>query len=281
MSDLLTKLAAQEKDFLRSEFFSPVIKGQPVRVRIANVVMTMKVEDRNFQGWGIFTPTSFKTAKLVREAEMEERDAYLNLFPKIRFLLCGRADNEWHGVLSYLDNRFNITSTVPIHLVEEGQLFNAIITRFDGSNFWFEEDDFNYNPETAEVLREHLAKLNEPDKIIETGVTKQELVAYSIALLREIESRKDIKEERIKDALRRGGAEYRSFVERGNTFTVEFVVDGSTHRSVVDRDNLNVQSAGICLTDHHTGEDTSKRFDLQSLVSVIREGGNRGLIYRV
>ena len=53
------------------------------------------------------------------------------------------------------------------------------------------------------------------------------------------------------------------------------LLNGSPHRSVVKKDNLAVESAGICLAG------TDRNFDLQSLVCVIRTGQNQRRIVRV
>ena len=59
------------------------------------------------------------------------------------------------------------------------------------------------------------------------------------------------------------------------TYTVTFTVDGQTHRSTVHKNDLTVLVAGICLS----GED--RKFDLQSLVGVIREGSQRRQLVRM
>tara|TARA_Y100000310_G_scaffold339672_1_gene433049 strand:+ start:7276 stop:8136 length:861 start_codon:yes stop_codon:yes gene_type:complete len=275
--NLLNKLAAEEEDFLTQNLLSPVIQGYPIRVRIANIVMNLNVtRPKNFQGWGVFRPTSFKEARRVREPDMQEKEEYLNLFPALRFILCTHVDNEWYGLLANADSRFKITGIPPIHLSEEVQMFDTVVARFDGLHFWFHEIDINANPATAIVLREHLINLTEASDLKIPGLTREERIAYGVALLRDLEERKDHKEERIKDILRRAGAEYRSYVERGNTVTVEIVVDGETYHPVLYIDTLGVErgGAGICLS----GGD--RKQDLQSLIGVYREGQERHAILR-
>jgi len=160
-------------------------------------------------------------------------------------------------------------------------MFDVVIARFDGANFWFDQIDFNYDPEIAVAMREALADLIEPDKLNVPRSTSHNKLAYGIAYLQELEMRKDMKEERLKDAARRAGAKYRSYIDRGDTFTVEYTVDGERYTSTVSSKGLDVVTPGICLTDSRTGEDTSKRFDFQSLIHVIRQGQRQDDIYRV
>ncbi len=275
----LAKLAADEDKFFKSEVMCPVVKGQPLRVKLSGIVMILRVSGQkgeDFEGWGVFRPTSTEKARLVREASMAERREYLKLFPQVRLIATAREENgRWLGLLANAgDSRFKIGGLVPILLAQEIQAFQTVQARFDGKNFWFEDDDGG-NLRIAAYLRESLAGEVESDKLSIPGLTAEARQAYAIAYLREIENKKDKNEERLKAAVERAGAEYRSYVERGDMFTVEYMVDGQPHKSVVKKDTLEVQSAGICLS----GYDAN--FDLQSLVSVIREGANRGRIVHV
>ncbi len=280
MNKLFEKLAAEEEKFFSSQFLSPVLKGRPIRVRISGIILHLEVtKPKKFEGFGVFTPLSNKTARFVRNPTMSEKQSYLDLFPILRLVLCRRVNEKWLGVPAHsADTRFRVNGLVPVSLAEEVQLFEVVQTRFDGANCWFESIDNQHSPKTAVYLRECLNKLGEPDKLELSGLTQEEkdayLMAYGPALEADIEAKKDKQEERIKSALRKAGATYQSYIARGNTFTVEYLVDGSHHRSVVSKDTLEVQSAGICLS----GGD--RAFDLQSLVSVVRQGQNRGRIVR-
>lgn len=68
-------------------------------------------------------------------------------------------------------------------------------------------------------------------------------------------------------ALAHAGADLCDFTDVEDSYRVTFTVDGHRHVSVVSKADLTVQSAGICLS----GED--EKFDLNSLVGVLREGG--------
>lgn len=276
---LFDKLANEEDKFCKSQFLSPVLKGVPIRVRISDIVFSLPVaEPKDFSGWGVFRPLSYKMARFVREPSMAEKQSYLDLFPVLRLILCRRNNDQWLGIPArQADTRFRVAGLVPVQFAEEVQLFDVVQTRFDGANCWFDSVDLNYR--TGTYLRESLSALTEPDKVDLPGLTQEErdayLMAYGPALEADIESKKDKQEERIKLALHRAGARYQSYIERGDTYTVEYVVDGQHHRSVVNKNNLRVESAGICLS----GGD--RNFDLQGLVSVIKEGYRRHLIVRV
>ncbi len=278
--NLFDKLASEENAFFNKHFLSPVLRGVPIRVRIAGVVITFRTDPKNFQGWGVFRPVSHKIARFVRNTTMSERHTYLSLWPVLRLILCRRNGEQWFGIpATQADTRFRVAGLAPVRFVEEVQLFEAVQTRFDGVNCWFEGVDEKHSPRNAAYLRESLVNLVEPDKLELTGLSLEErdayLMAYGPALEADIESKKDKQEERIKLALFKAGAQYQSYIERGNTYTVEYMVDGNKHRSVVDKETLAVESAGICLS----GGD--KDFDLQSLVSVIRQGHRGHRIVRV
>jgi hypothetical protein len=157
-------------------------------------------------------------------------------------------------------------------------MFDVVKCRFDGTTFWFQGIDENWNPKMPLFLRENLAKLVEPEKVDCPGLTTAERESYNLAFWPAFEAdcelHKDRQEERIKKALTHAGAVYRSYIERGATYTVEYTVKDKkgrefTHRSVVDKDTLGVQSAGICLAGH------DREFDLTSLIGVIKEGHNK------
>jgi hypothetical protein len=274
------KLVEAETKFFASQFLCPVLKGQSVTVRIAGVVMRFAVTPKTFEGWGVFQPKDHKHARKVREANMQERQQYLDLFPALRLILCRKEGDQWLGIPAQQnDPRFCIKGLVPVRLGEELVLFDMIRTRFDGTNCWFETVDPKHSARHALYLREQLNQLTEPDKLELPGLTVEErdayLMAYGPAIAADIESKKDQQEERIKAALGVAGATYQSYIERGNTYTVEYLVNNERHRSVVSKETLAVESAGICLSggDH--------QFDLTSLVSVIAEGQRRHHIVRV
>jgi hypothetical protein len=99
-------------------------------------------------------------------------------------------------------------------------------------------------------------------------------IAYGRALEADIAEYRSTVEGRVRDAIERAGAVYQSYVDRGDTLTVEYMVDGAKHRSVVRKDTLSVETAGICLD----GGDRLQ--DLQSLIGVIRVGAERDVIHR-
>jgi len=272
--DLLNKLAAEEERFFHSEFLSPVLRGRPIRVRISGVTVTFKVEPRDFEGWGVFRPVNQKSARFISEPTLSQKQQYLNLYPRFSLIVC-RQDQVAGIPAQQSDNRIAIKGQVPISLPREVRLFDTVDVRWDGENFWYDQHSSFRSPRIAGALRDFLSEETPPDKIEVSGMTAEERLAYAVTFDQEIEAKKDRKEERLRRALERGGALLRSYVERGNTYTVEFSVDGERHRSVVDSETLQVTSAGICLS----GGD--RNFDLQSLVGVIREGHNRHLIYRV
>ena len=93
--DLLSRFAAEESRFLDGEFLAPQIPGAKVCVRIAGAVCTLRAQPAGFEGWGVFCPTSFREAHLVRVATLAERKRYLSRLPQLRLIVGTRRGSQW------------------------------------------------------------------------------------------------------------------------------------------------------------------------------------------
>lgn len=277
LSAMFDRLAAAESQFLGQEFLAPMIAGGEIRVRIADVVCQMKVEPADFRGWGVFQPMSWDFAKHLRLATLSERQNYLRLFPGVLLVLCERRanrgrDSYWLGVAAHRgDTRFRIEGCVPIRMVEEAEPFDVVRARFDGATFWFDSLDPGHNSSQSAYLRESLRAMVPPEELKRSGLTPEERAAYSLCFKTRHDARvrtqPDQTETRLRSALKHAGAEFVDYLERKDGYRVTYRIGDRQMVSSVEKDDLTVQVAGICLS----GED--QKFDLASLVGVLREGG--------
>lgn len=277
VSDALDRLAAAERDFFARQFLAPVVRGGEVHVRIAGVVCKLRVTPADFQGFGIFQPRSATAATLVRPARLAERQAYLRLFPLVRLVVIRFVDGQCRAIAAHRgDARVRLSGAAEVLLAEDVQPFETVQCRFDGARFWFDAADPRRDPAIATYLRKSLADMVPPDDLARPGLSAEERTAYGIlywpriealqaAERARIEALRDWNEERLRAALAHAGAELSDYLERGDVYQVRYVVDGQQHVSIVRKQDLTVQSAGICLS----GQDAN--FDLASLVSVMRE----------
>jgi len=277
----LAKLAAAEDQFLQSQFLAPVAGGtggsQHVQVQIAGIRCSLTISPADFTGWGVFKPDNHRSATLARPATFAERQRYLDLFPSIPLIVCLRHDADCRALpASRGDSRIAITGLLPVRLIEDVQPFDTIRARFDGSQFWFDAPDARSDPSMAAFLRDALVQKQEPAQLARPGMSPEQSTAYALVFeirrQQEVERARHTSEGRIKEALSHAAAELRDFAELGDAYRVTFTVDGQRHSSVVRKNDLSVQAAGICLS----GEDA--KFDLHSLVGVIREGADGHLI---
>jgi hypothetical protein len=263
----LDRLADAEAAFLGREFLAPVARDGTVAVRIEGVVCRMSTTPRNFEGWGVFRAISTSHARLVREAGLAERRAYLALFPGVRLVLAGRRGKGWVGLAA---DRGRAEGEARVDLVEDAQAFETVRARFDGGRALFEAIDPRRDPGHAAYLRAALAERRPPERLDRPGLTPEERSAYAWAFAPLAEgdrkARLNRDEDRLRRALGHAGARLLDYAERDDVFRVTYEVDGIRHVSAVARGDLTVQVAGICLS----GED--RKFDLQSLVGVLREG---------
>jgi hypothetical protein len=281
---LLSKLAADEEKFLAQEFLAPVLPGGEVHVQIAGVVCKIGVQPDDFAGWGVFQPVSHTAANLIRPATMLERRRYLELFPLVRLIVCRQtAGRSWCSTASFGDQRFQIEGLVPVELSEAVQVFDRIHSRYDGSHFWFDALDVRADPSITVYLRTAIAQPVAPDELDRPGLSAEERAAYELnhwkLVRKEVES--DVKilgdtvPNRLRESLSHAGAQLIDYLERSDSFRVTYRIGGRQYTSAVNKADLTVQVAGICLS----GED--RKFDLASLVGVLREADEGGRIVPV
>jgi len=291
IGDLLNRFAAQEEQFLEREFLAPALGRAVVRVRIAGAICQLKVQPANFVGWGIFRPSDFTSAHLVRRATLAQRRAYLDLFTGVRLVVAQRVGEQWLcAAANFGDQRFQIDGLVPVALAEEIQQLDVIQTRFDGGTFWFDEIDARHDPAISVYARSALHEMLPPEELNRSGMSAEIRAAYELNYWQALEQQNqstpsgqrrwqsserqlDPVRQRLLEHLSHAGARLIDYLERSDGYSVSYVVDGQRYSSAVAKQDLTVQVAGICLS----GQD--RKFDLASLVGVLREAG--GHIVRV
>src|SRR5262245_20372917 len=267
INGLIDRLAAAETRFRGGEFLAPAIRGGVVFVRVAGIVCRFAVP-KSFRGWGVFRPDG-RRARLVREASLSERQRYLDLFPRRPMILVDRDGQDWLGWPAHqADSRFGPPTVVPVRLTEDAQPFDRVEARFDGSTAWFDRPEERADPVAGGYLRDALREMTPPELVDRPRLTAEERTAYQLAWEARRELMRDKTEDRLRDALIHAGAEFRGYVEKPDAFRIEFAVDGRPHVSVVNKADLTVQLAGICL------EGADRHFGVGSLVGVLREGGD-------
>jgi hypothetical protein len=303
VNKLLNQFAAEEQEFLSRELLAPALRGGLINIRMSGVLCRMRTTPANFEGWGVFRPTSHTEANLVRPASLAERRNYLALFPMFRLIVCRRMGNIWFAsAASFGDARINLEGMAPLGLAEEVQLFDCVRCRYDGSQFWFDERDMRHDPGTSAYLRAALADQTSPQDLERHGLTAEERAAYELnywQLVQPPDADDDVNEpapnalhrrrskrprpgepapfdsdpvrRRLRENLSHAGARLVDYLERGDSFRVRYRVAGHEYTSSVNKDDLTVQVAGICLS----GED--QKFDLASLVGVLGEAA-RGVL---
>jgi hypothetical protein len=274
------KLATAEVCFLSQEFLAPVIRGGSVRVRMSGVVCSFAVAPAAFVGWGVFRPMSHSSAELIREAGLAEQRKYLELFPSVGLILGLRSRGQWMAAAAHRgDQRLRVEGLVPLQLPGDVQQFDRVRARFDGVNFWFECRDRGQDPATAAYLRATLKKLAKPNQLDRPGLTSEERDLYAMNYRNKRDVRQqaetDQTAEKLRRALGHGGAKLVDFLERKDGYRITYSIGGRSHVCAVDKNGLNVQVAGICLS----GRDG--QFDLASLVGVVREAEQTGGLFRV
>ena len=275
---ILNRLEAAENGFTGSEFIAPLCGDHPVLVRIAGLVCRLKVTSPpGLDGLAVLKASSSSSAVYLRPASLGEASGYMALLPAIRLiLLAALPGHAWLCLpADRNEQRLTIEGLPLLRLAEDGlERFETVIARFDQRQLWYEKRDPRRDPGLAAALRTHFnadpAGLPPAiEQLSIQGLSAMERQAYTLAREGLRQTNSTFEERRLTEALGHAGAQLTSLVEHGEVLVVQYSVDGQPHSSLVERDSLEVLSAGVCLS----GED--RRFDLASLVGVLREGAHQ------
>jgi len=275
--DLIHRVGEKEASIKDQEFISPIFFNECVATRIENIIYKFKISQKT-PGWYRVKPNDKKQAATTGEADLNDIESYLKYLKKIRLVLVMRKDNVYLAIPEKSNNLgLQPNQLIPIYLFDDTILdFEKIIARFDGANFWYHQIDTSNDPSKSVYLREQLLKTTTFDKIRYSGLTIEEKIAYSLRSTIDKKFIVDRKKESLKEDIQHAGGEFIKFLEKNDHFSVTYSVDGHKYTSNVSKTNKHsIITAGICLS----GED--HKFDLKSLITVMREGQHAGRIYRL
>jgi hypothetical protein len=279
--DLISKIGAEEKALIDLEFVSPVFNNTQVATRVSGIVYTFIIPKVK-PGWYKIKPTDTKFAKVVGEAGLSEIEKYQKYLRDVRVTVAQKKDGIYMGIIG--TGTMDVFGQTAYVLLADDTIsdFDRVICKYDGCNFWYSSLDSLNDPSKADYLRESMAKLVPPEKIKYKGLVFDEKAAYGFRVgldLKYAEEMKRIAEEARKTTLQKdveyAGGQFVNSEEKSDHYSVTYIVDGHQYTSYISKDpSHRVITAGICLagTDH--------RFDLKSLITVMREGQRRHLIHR-
>jgi hypothetical protein len=264
-------------------FLAPCVGGGRVRVSLDGLVQTFQVRPRGFEGWGVFAAVDERRARVVAEATLAQVAGYLKLLRPLRVRLVerlrGRTWAAYPACNEEAWRRFGLEGELRVHLVAEGARFEGVLAYTDGRNWLGGEPDRRADARDAECLRELLRQSVEPHCVNLKGITPEMRAAYALATEfapafrhvrrgREADRARQREESRLRTALALNGGALVDYADEGdNCWRVRWRTRaGEEHVSSVERRDLTIVNAGICLS----GRDAD--FDLQSLVGVVENG---------
>ncbi len=280
---LLDRIVEKEKKFRSKNFVAPYTAGSKTAiVRMEGINYTFRIVGFTGSGFGVFTPIDATCAKFTKEAECDVVQNYLSLFPKIHFVLAFETDLGWCGYPLSVDStkkRFGLDREVIVRNASDVERFDVVVVRYDGNYFWYEGLFAGGDPIKSSflrdcfALRENAQQMGSALKNI-SGLTPEEEKAFGLAIASWKEYNRSTTEGRLRETLGRDGALLSSYVIRGQNIEINWRArSGGSYVSVVNKDSLDVESAGICLDGY------DKRFHLKDLPDVIAQGEREGAIY--
>jgi hypothetical protein len=278
--DLIDKVGKADKALTSGDIFAPVApNSRIIRTRVADMVREFNIPRQKTAGLRIFQATDTTHARYVREANPDETRQYLDMLPKVYFILVYRGEDHWYGFPANQDafaKKMGDPTLVIVHNADNVDQFDHVITRFDGACFWFDDLDNRVDPIKTMDLRDAL-KARDWSRVSKTdidnpktyavevkGVTPEDMIAYQLAARRVIQETRSSLETRLETDLKDVGAKLDGYTERGDNVEVRWVnASGQGYTTVIRKDDFKVVTAGICVS----GED--RKFNLKSLVGVV------------
>lgn len=298
MEDILgaiTRLGKSERDFIGGTFVAPVVDATEVTAWIGRVSHTLSIDRPGEPGWWRFRASDFKRAEVDGRADIDEIDGYLRRLGRVMMVVAMRIDGVYHGLpMKGNPHGLEWSRLHPVFLTDDMvDDFDRVVCRYDGANLWYERVDVANDPTKAAYLRDMFEGPSDPESVRYPGLTFEERAVYSMRVSldrearerlrqrqaaerrRRIEERRSQGERDIRSDVEHAGGVFLGFREKATQYEVTYEVDGERYTSIVGKDSAHtVLSAGICL------EGGDGNFDLRSLVTVMREGRRRHLIYR-
>jgi len=281
--DIIDKIGKQEDMITEKEIISPVFYNRRIVTQIAGITYSLDIPKID-PGWYSFRAVNSKRARVSAPADIDKIQNYLRYLPKVRLILTFRKKEIFYGTPMKGNNYgFKVSDLLPIYLFDDtAEEFSKCICRFDGANLWFDSIDMSGDPIKTDYLRESLKILRYPNRIRYTGLTVEEKIAYNIKYELDQKIIEDSKKGSIQRDIEHAGGKHLETKERSDHLFVTYEVDGERFNSIISKeDGHRVITAGICLTDYDSGESGDTKFDLKSLISVIREGQQTRQINKV
>jgi hypothetical protein len=275
--DLINRIGKQESALTQRTFVSPVYGNTLVATRVEGLIYTFSIPKKK-EGWYQIQPIDTKRAKIVGDADLSDIEKYLGYLDKIRVILVMKQNGLYMGIPDKA-NKFglSVNDLLPVYLCDDmSQDFDRIIARYDGANLWYERIDQGNDPSKGDYLRNCMVKVTMPEKIRFSGLTLEEKQAYTLRMTFDRKLVEDQKKEALKQDVEFAGGRFIAFNEKSDHYVITYKVDGQQFTSRVSKDPRRmVVTAGLCLNSN------DRKFDLKSLVSVIREGQDRRLVHIV
>lgn len=287
---LRDKFAAKEAKLRTEQFMAPYAEGvRSAHVKIDGVVYPFRIVGFKGHGFGVFQPRDGTCARFIRDADIADVRAYLEILPRLHFILSYETDKGWIGCpmnAEVADKTIGLESEAIIKNVTDCERFDVIVARYDTVNFWFDELFVGGDLQKSADMRECFRKDWTPQQMKQTlarvkGMSPEDHKAFELALKSWHKFQQFNTEARIKKVLEESGAKLGSYVVRGDNVEVRWKTDrGTAYTSLVQKASLDVVSAGICLDPHDGSGPQDSKFNLRDLPYIMRQGEDRNEIVR-